>query len=142
MSIFKALLQGVQSGRDGGPPKPLPHPQEHGQWHTHFHLPGSVCPMGWGRGVWVVRHPCPNGELLSHGMGRLPIAPLVGQSTAQLFGQGWRTTKQQHNYNCPAQVWTNYNCPSLGVDQSNTGNRMPTWSHGPWDHKSNYRYID
>lgn len=63
-------------------------------------------PMGWGRGVWVVRHPCPNGELLSHGMGRLPIAPLVGQSTAQLFGQGWRTTKQQHNYNCPAQVWT------------------------------------
>lgn len=63
--------------------------------------------MGWGRGVWVVRHPCPNGELLSHGMGRLPIAPLVGQSTAQLFGQGWRTT----------QATTQLQLPRPGVDQ-------------------------
>lgn len=142
MSIFKALLQGVQSGRDGGPPKPLPHPmgQENGQWHTHFHLPGS--PWDGAEGFGWSAIPAPTGSCCPMGWDGFPLPLWWASQLPSCLGRDGGPPKQQHNYNCPAQVWTNYNCPSLGVDQSNTGNRMPTWSHGPWDHKSNYRYID
>lgn len=98
-------------------------------------------PMGWGRGVWVVRHPCPNGELCPMGWDGFPLPLWWASQLPSCLGRDGGPPSNNTTTTAPPRCGPKLPL-SLGVDQSNTGNRMPTWSHGPWDHKSNYRYIN